>query len=86
MTCETGRNVRYLCPQKIQVTSAHQKVRLYFRVLEPELDVTLVARCGDQVIASQKEFRVNPGEMNHIIVDTEKLTGGTVTVEVQKEG
>ena len=86
VACEPGRNVRYLCPQEIQVTNVPQKVSLYFRVLQPELDVTLVARCGEQVIAQQKEFRVNPGEMNHITVETEKLAGGVVTVEVQKEG
>ena len=76
--------MRYLCPQEIQVTNVPQKVSLYFRVLQPELDVTLVARCGEQVIARQKEFRVNPGEMNHITVETENLAGGVVTVEVQK--
>ena len=42
----------------------------------------LVARCGDEVIASHKEFRVNPVEMNHIVVETNRLTGDTVTVEV----
>ena len=73
-------------PQEIQVTGAAQSVSLYFQVLQPELDVTLTARCGEQVIARQKEFRVNPGEMNHITVETEKLIGGIVTVEVQKEG
>ena len=45
-----------------------------------------MARCGEQIIAQQKEFRVNPGEMNHITVETEKLISGIVTVEVQKEG
>ena len=86
VACEPGRNVRYLCPQGIQVTNVPQKVSLYFRVLQPEPDVTLVARCGEQIIAQQKEFRVNPGEMNHITVETEKLISGIVTVEVQKEG
>ena len=58
---------------------------LYFRVLQPELGVKLIARCGEEVIASAKEFRVNPGEMCHLNIATEKLTGDTVTVEVIKE-
>ena len=44
-----------------------------------------MARCGDVVIAQHKEFRVNPGEMCHITVETAALTGDTVTVEVVKE-
>lgn len=83
--CVTGRNVRYLCPQTIQAGGESEKVSLYFRVLQPELGVKLVAKCGDTVIFQQKEFRVNPGEMNHVVVDTAKLTGDTVTVEVIKE-
>ena len=85
VTCVTGRNVRYLCPQTVDANEEGGKVSLYFRVLQPELGVKLIARCGDEVIASTKEFRVNPGEMCHVNVATEKLTGDTVTVEVIKE-
>ena len=58
---------------------------LYFRVLQPELNVKLVARCGDDVLTQTKEFRVNPGEMCHVTIPVEKITGETVTVEVVKE-
>ncbi len=85
IACVTGRNVRYLCPQKIQKAEGSEKVSLYFRVLNPELGVKLVARCGDEIIAQKKEFRVNPGEMNHIVVDTAKLSGDTITIDVVKE-
>ena len=85
VTCVTGRNVRYLCPQTVDAAQEDGKVSLYFRVLQPELGVKLIARCGDEIIASHKEFRVNPGEMNHITIETAKLTGDTVTVEVIKE-
>lgn len=85
VTCVTGRNVRYLCPQKIQKAESGEKVSLYFRVLNPELGVKLMARCGDEIIAQKKAFRVNPGEMDHIVVDTAKLTTDTITVEVVKE-
>jgi NADPH-dependent 2,4-dienoyl-CoA reductase/sulfur reductase-like enzyme len=85
VTCVTGRNVRYLCPQTIDANELEGKVSLYFRVLQPELNVKLIARCGDEVLAQTKEFRVNPGEMCHVTVPVEKLTGDTVTVEVVKE-
>ena len=84
VTCETGRNVRYLCPQTIDANEADGKVSVYFRVLQPELNVKLVARCGDEVIYSHKEYRVNPGEMNHVNIETAKVTGD-ITVEVIKE-
>lgn len=83
--CVTGRNVRYLCPQTVDAAQENGQVSLYFRVLQPELGVKLVARCGETVIAQKKEFRVNPGEMCHITVSTDKLTGESVTVEVVKE-
>ena len=85
VTCVTGRNVRYLCPQTIDANEADGKVSVYFRVLQPELNVKLVARCGDEIIYKHKEFRVNPGEMCHVNIETAKLTGETVTVEVVKE-
>ena len=84
VTCVTGRNVRYLCPQTVDAAQVDGKVSVYFRVLQPELNVKLVARCGDEVIYSHKEFRVNPGEMNHVNIETAKITGD-ITVEVVKE-
>jgi len=86
VACVTGRNVRYLCPQEIQLSDKPEKVSLYFRVLQPESDVRLVARCGETIVTQQKELRVNPGEMNHIVIDTARLSGGAVTVEIIKEG
>lgn len=85
VSCVTGRNVRYLCPQELHVGEYPETVNVYFRVLQPELGVKLVARCGDEIIVSKKEYRVNPGEMNHVTIDTAKLVGDTVTVEVVKE-
>jgi NAD(P)H-nitrite reductase large subunit len=85
VTCVTGRNVRYLCPQTVDAAEEGGNVSLYFRVLQPELGVKLIARCGDKIIAQKKEFRVNPGEMCHVKFDTAALEGDTVTVEVVKE-
>ena len=85
VACITGRNVRYLCPQTIVKDETVEKIGLYFRVLQPEESVKLVARCGDAVIFQRKEFRVNPGEMCRVTIPAEKLTGDSVTVEVVKE-
>ena len=84
VNCITGRNVRYLCPQQLHITSEGGEATLYFRVLQPENNVRLVATCGDKVLAKKKEFRVNPGEMCNLKVNTAEITGD-VTVEVVKE-
>ncbi len=86
IACTCGRNVRYTCPQKIMLSDEGDKVTLFFRVLTPESGVKLVARCGNEVLAQKKEFRVNPGEMCNITVDTAKISGEEITVEVIKEG
>ena len=83
VSCITGRNVRYLCPQSLQAGAA-EKVNVFFRVLQPEENVRLVARCGNTVLSSVSAFRVNPGEMDHVTVDASALSGD-LTVEVVKE-
>lgn len=85
ITVKTGKNVRYVCPHKLVATDENEKVSLYFRVLAPELGVKLVARCGDTILSQKKEFRVNPGEMNCITIDTEKITDNEIVIEVVKE-
>ena len=82
--CVTGRNVRYLCPQQLHIAPEGGEATLYFRVLAPENNVRLVAKCGDTVLAKKKEIRVNPGEMCNIKFDTALVTG-PVTVDVVKE-
>ncbi len=84
VSCVTGRNVRYLCPQQLHITEEGGEATLYFRVLQPELNVRLIATCGDKVLAKKKEFRVNPGEMCNLKVNTAEIDGD-VTVNVVKE-
>ena len=80
-----GENVRYLCPQSLSISEENEKASLYFRVLHPESNVTIVAKSGDKVLAKKKALRVNPGEMEHIDFNTADVEGDTVTVSVLKE-
>ena len=80
-----GRNVRYLCPSVIHCQDGAEKAEIYFRVLSPEENVILTARSGNDTVARQKEFRVNPGEMNHVTVRIGDITADVLTVEVLKE-
>ena len=80
----TGENVRYLCPQRVKIGEENETVRLFFRVLHPELDVVLRVKSGDKVLSEKKAKRVNPGEMCHVEVKTAEITGDDVMVEVVK--
>ncbi len=80
----TGENVRYLCPQRVKIGEENETVRLFFRVLHPELDVVIRVKSGDKVLSEKKAKRVNPGEMCHLEVKTAEITGDDVTVEVVK--
>jgi nitrate reductase alpha subunit len=84
VVCKTGRNVRYVCPHKIAATGKEEKVTLYFRALSPEEKVKLVVKSGEEVIATKKELRVNPGEMCSVKVDVAKVYEN-LTVEIVKE-
>ena len=80
----TGENVRYLCPQRVKIGEENETVRLFFRVLHPELDVVIRVKSGDKVLSEKRAKRVNPGEMCHVEVKTAEITGDDVTVEVVK--
>lgn len=80
----TGENVHYLCPQRVKIGEENETVRLFFRVLHPELDVVIRVKSGDKVLSEKKAKRVNPGEMCHVEVKTAEITGDDVTVEVVK--
>ena len=80
-----GNNVRYICPHEIKMADENEKIELYFRVLSPDKNVKLVVKSNDEMIASKKAKTINPGEMEHIVVDSQKITGNHVIVEVVKE-
>lgn len=85
-----GSNVRYLCPQSICLdgslkrNSENETVRLFFRVLAPDTEVKISAKCGEKEIKAKKALRVNPGEMEFIEIPLNLVTGD-VTVEIAKE-
>ena len=85
-----GSNVRYLCPQSICLDSSlkrnseNETVRLFFRVLAPDTEVKISAKCGEKEIKAKKALRVNPGEMEFIEIPLNLVTGD-VTVEIEKE-
>lgn len=86
ITVRGGSNVRYVCPQYLDLPDGEgETVPLFFRVMNPELKVKIEVMDGDQSVAGKKAVRVNPGEMERIAVDTAKLSGKDIVVNVVGE-
>lgn len=82
----SGKNVRYVCPQRLDLPDGGgETVPLFFRVASPDKEVSIQVLADGKVVASKKAVRVNPGEMERISVDTNKLAGGQVVVDVVGE-
>lgn len=80
-----GSNVRYICPHNIAVPCEEDKVCLFFRVLTPQHDVKITASSGGSIIASKKAVKVNPGEIEHIVVSSSDICNDGVIIDVVKE-
>jgi len=61
--CVPGEGVRYMMPQKIEVTDDIQDISLFFRVTEPARDVSLEIVSKGETIARVRRQKINPGEM-----------------------
>ena len=82
---KTGNNIRYVCPHDIKMSDENEKIQIYFRVNTPDKTVRLVVKSGDNIIASKKAIRINPGEMEHLTIETGKINDKALYVEVVKE-
>ena len=82
VTPEPGRNIRYLCPGTILLPEENEEVTLFCRVLSPETGAVIEAKSGDTVIASRKERRLTPGEMQSITVKTADIKNGQLRVDI----
>ncbi len=66
-----GSGVTSVCPQKIN--RAGKAAELFFRVRYPMKNAIISVCCGENIITKKKVSRVNPGEMERVSLDTEKL-------------
>lgn len=80
-----GVNIRYICPQRLDISKESEKITLYFRVVCPGRDVKITASSDGRGITKKSAKVINPGEMENIQIDTEKITGSTIAVDVIKE-
>jgi len=86
VSCEPGDNVRYICPQKIDINGEDSEISLYFRVSTPDEKVRISLQNGGRELAKKKALKVNPGEIECMKVRTSELVGGNLVINVAKEG
>ena len=85
VVCEPGRNVRYICPQRIDLNEEDNEINLYFRVKAPDEKVRISLRCNGKELAQKAAARVNPGEMEHMKIRASELCQGQLVIDVAKE-
>jgi NADPH-dependent 2,4-dienoyl-CoA reductase/sulfur reductase-like enzyme len=80
-----GENVRYVCPQRISLDEDKSDVTVFFRASAPKKSVVISAMCDGRVLVSRKAFKVNPGEMEKLIISPDSLKDGQKVVVHIKE-
>lgn len=68
----TGGAVRYVCPQKIR-TKTGGRATFYFRVAKPGKNAKITARSNGELLQSKTAQRVNPGEMESLTIELDKV-------------
>lgn len=85
---KAGEGIRYVIPHHIRHQLLQKENKLFFRVFDIYRDVSLVVRCGDQVLYKKKKRKLAPGEMESIPITDEMITAmsdsSEVTIEIQK--
>ncbi len=81
----TGENVRYVCPQKINLDNNNNEedIKLFFRVLLPMSNVTLRVSVENKIIFEKKALHVGPGEMEFVTIKEKDLKDVTSPIIIE---
>ena len=74
ISVNTGNNISYVLPQKIDRNAGGQ-VKLFFRVTNTFKNCTITATSGGEVIAKRKKRIAVPGEMETLLLTEKTLAG-----------
>ncbi len=72
VNCINGKNISYVLPQKID-TDLEENVKVFFRVSGTFKNCTFKLSCGDKVIIERKKKIAVPGEMETLLITSDKL-------------
>ncbi len=83
--CKNGQNITYVLPQKVD-KNAEGNVKLFFRVARVFQNCTITAKSGGKVLMQRKKKIAVPGEMETLLLTTQKLqeVEGEITVSLEE--
>lgn len=84
ITVEAGEGIRYVCPQRIDISSG-EDVTLFFRTTAPGRETTLNALNGEEILTKKKLSATTPGAMEKLVIPAEKLASLANAVRVTAE-
>lgn len=77
---KTDGKVRYTVPQRI--TDRNLDVKVFFRVADVYRNAKISVISGDKIIATKKQAKVAPGEMQTIIIKSDKLKEASQEIKI----
>lgn len=81
---KAGNGVRYVLPQRVH-TDKGNDVALFMRVTQPFGKVRFTVKSGDTVLATAQRLKAAPGEMEKIVVKSDKLATAKEPITVSLE-
>ncbi len=82
---KNGNDVSYTVPQKVHKDAKAEKIDVFFRVRRVFGKSRVVITSGDEEIAVFKKAFMVPGEMQHLLIPTEKIKPyDTITVTAEE--
>jgi len=83
---EAGGNVRYICPQSVDVCADAADATLFFRVARPVGgSAAIVVTSGGQELLRKRVKRLNPGEMEQVTISGAALAKLTQPIRIDIE-
>ncbi len=85
VSCTNGQNITYVLPQKVD-KNAQGNVKLFFRVSKVFKDCTITAKSGEKILAQRRKKIAVPGEMETLLLTTQKLqeAEGEIVVSLEE--
>ena len=84
VSTKAGSGVRYVLPQRVH-TETGKDTALFMRVTQPFGKVRFTVKSGDTVLATAVRLKAAPGEMEKIVLKSDKLAEATETITVSLE-
>jgi NADPH-dependent 2,4-dienoyl-CoA reductase/sulfur reductase-like enzyme len=78
-----GLNVRYICPQYLELPDTSREITLHYRVSRPLRSARGELSNNRRIIKTLNSVKMNPGEMEHVTLDSDLLEPGELTLDIR---